>query len=337
MKALKWILGILAVIVAVVLIWAAVLPKTYYSESKIVIDQPAMMIFQSIVSFENRPDWDPWLFSDPSAEVKIVPLPENNFVGSEYYWDGEIIGEGHIRVDSVVFGKDVFSSLFFGESENPSKITWKCIPGAEGTEVAWTIASSSAYPLERILFSFMEKGMKERLTKGLNNLKVIMEGKATRLSYFKDLTLERQTAFHSVVVKGEATMGKKSEVMENLFNALLSDIGDQSLQIIGAPFSFYDDSSANKEPFSFYAGIPVNKQAQGLNWSESFTFEEQNVVAVTHIGPYDELQLTYTFMIHYMGKNQVPFSGRIIEYYLNDLTMVSSDKLETKIVFLLRQ
>ncbi|MCK9321589.1 MAG: GyrI-like domain-containing protein [Bacteroidales bacterium] len=337
MKAFKWILGILAVIVAVVLIWAALLPKSFYSESKILISQPAIMIYQSVVSFENRPDWDPWLFSDPSAEVEIVPLPENNFVGSEYHWDGEIIGEGHIRVDSVVFGKEIFSSLFFGESENPSKIIWKCIPGAEGTEVAWTIASSTAYPLERILFSFMEKGMKERLTKGLNNLKVIMEGKATRLSYFKDLTLERQTAFHSVVVKGETTMGERSEVMASLFSALLMDIGNQRLQIIGAPFSFYYDSCANKEPFLFYAGLPVNKQVQGLHWSESFTFEEQDVIAVTHIGPYDELQLTYTFMIQYMEKNQVPFSGRIIEYYLNDLTMVSSDELETKIVFLLRQ
>ena len=337
MKVLKWILGIIVVIAAVVLIWGAVLPKIFYGESVITIDRPAMMIYQSVASFENRAQWDPWIESEPEAEVVINSAWENNLIGSEYSWNGEIIGTGMMRIDSVIPGEKIYAALFFGESEKPGLVTWIFTPEDNSTKVTWTLTSETAYPIERIIFSLMGKGMKESFDRGLSNLKSVMEEQPVKKSYFKDLKIEEMNGFDAIVAYGEATMEQMPVVMGQLYGELFGQMNRQGLQYAGMPFSFYHDPSANTEPFHFYAGIPVDKAPRVTRKTEPMFFESQKALSVLHIGSYEELNHTYTFLMKIIQENQIDVSGQVLEFYQNDPEEVLPEELVTKIVFLLNQ
>ena len=336
MKAVKWIFGIVVVLAAIVLIWGAVIPKVYFAEAKITIDKPAMMLYQSVVSFTDRAEWDPWVETEPEAKVTIIPQPETGFVGSEYHWDGKVIGTGMMRVDSIELGHVIYNSLYFGDSPKPSLVTWTFTPIAESTEVSWSLTAQMAYPLERIIFSLMGKGMLASFNKGLENFKVMMDERQAQLSYVGSITNTQMQSFDAAVAKGEATMDEISMVMGQLYGKIMLQIELQKIQMTGVPFSYYYDTEADTEPFRFYAGIPVNLPVKKKGGVEPMNFATRNVLSVMHIGPYDELGLTYQYIMNYIAEKNIEVTGEVLEYYLNDPMDVEPQDLETKIVYFLK-
>ena len=335
MKALKWIFGVVVVLAAIVLIWGAVIPKVYFAEAKITIDKPAMMLYQSVVSFNDRPEWDPWLETEPDATVIITTQPENGFVGSEYHWDGEVIGTGMMRVDSVELGHVIYNSLLFGDSQKPSLVTWTFTPMADSTQVSWTITAQTAYPIERIVFSLMGKGLIASFNKGLDNFKVMMDERPAQLSYIGSIAKTQMQGFDAAVAKGEATMEEMSMVMGQLYGKIMIQVELQKLLMNGAPFTYYDNTEANNETFRFYAGIPVNLPVKKRGAVEPMNFATRNVLSVMHMGPYEELGLTYQYIINYIAEKNIEVTGEVIEYYLNDPMDVAPEEIKTKIVYFL--
>ncbi|GEM_PF-571073 len=336
MKALKWILGVVVVLAAIILIWGAIIPKTYYGEASTVINQPAMMLYQSVAGFENRAQWDPWVETEPTAEVSITTEWENDFIGSEYHWNGEVIGTGMMRVDSVILGKKIYNSIFFGGSNKASLVTWDFVPVDNGTKVTWGLSTELAYPVERIVFTLMGKGMIRSFEKGLENLKNITEAKETRSSYYHDVEYSNIEAFNAVVSRGEASMAEMPQVMDQLYGSIMRQIQRQKLTVSGMPFTFYDDPASNQEPYRFYAGFTVNEISDARGGTEPMSFAAQKVFSLMHTGPYDELEYTYAFAMKYIEENQIPVSGQIIEFYYNKPGEVAPVDLITKIVFLLQ-
>lgn len=336
MKAVKWVFGIVVALAVIVLIWGAVIPKVYFAEAKITIDKPAMMLYQSIVSFNDRPEWDPWLETEPEAKATITPQPENGFVGSEYHWDGKVIGTGMMRVDSVELGHIIYNSLFFGNSEKPSLVTWTFTPMEESTEVSWSLTAQMSYPIERIVFSLMGKGLIASFNKGLDNFKVMMDERPAQLSYIGSIAKTQMQGFDAAVAKGEATMEEMSMVMGQLYGKIMVQVELQKLQMKGAPFTYYYNTESNNEPFRFYAGIPVNLHVKKKGAVEPMNFATKEVLAVMHIGPYDELGLTYQYIMNYIAENNIEVTGEVIEYYLNDPMDVAPEELQTKITYILK-
>ena len=82
MKILKWILIVLAIIIAAALIIAIFLPEKVQVSSSTEINQPPEKVFHLLASFTERQAWDPWLSDDTTTEV-IISAKEG-YIGSTY-------------------------------------------------------------------------------------------------------------------------------------------------------------------------------------------------------------------------------------------------------------
>jgi hypothetical protein len=99
MNFLKVLLIILLVIAGLLLVIPAFLPgeATVSAQTEIALSQE--LVFHQTARYADRAEWDPWLSMEPDAKVTIRSQPR--YVGSTYAWEGDQIGTGKMRVDSV--------------------------------------------------------------------------------------------------------------------------------------------------------------------------------------------------------------------------------------------
>lgn len=173
MKFLKVLLIIILVIAGLILIIPVFLPgQTTVSTSTSIALSPER-VFQQTARFSNRAAWDPWLKMEPDAEVTINSKP--GYVGSTYSWEGEKIGNGKMRVDSVQLPDYISSSIWFGESSEPSHVEWLFEDRGDSTRVTWQFSAEGSYPFGRFMLLLMKGPLESSFTSGLADYKAFLE------------------------------------------------------------------------------------------------------------------------------------------------------------------
>ena len=135
MKFLKVLLIIILVLAGLFLVVPVFLPSSVTVSSEIEIALTPMQVFKNASVFTDREKWDPWLQMEPEAEVTINPA--KSIVGSTYEWEGEEIGSGRMQVDSIVPGKYIASSIWFGKNPDASLVEWILEDAGGKTKVTW--------------------------------------------------------------------------------------------------------------------------------------------------------------------------------------------------------
>jgi hypothetical protein len=177
---LKKILIGLAVLVVLIVGYAAMLPSAFKIERSATINAPAENIFPHINSLKNFTAWNPWGKIDPKATENFEGPIEG--VGSAYSWNGNMdVGAGKMTIvesqpSSLIKMRLDFIKPFAGT--NMADFTLQ--PAAGGTVVTWTMTGDA--PLfNRImcLFMNMDKMVGGQFEKGLASLKTIAESEKT--------------------------------------------------------------------------------------------------------------------------------------------------------------
>jgi len=170
MKVLKKIaLGILALI-ALILIVAALAPKEFTSERRIVINKPRAEVFEYIRQVKNQDNYGIWQLSDPGMKKSYEGT--DGTVGFKYSWDSKKMGKGSQTITGIVEGERMDTELNFGFGD-PAKayfITKDAGPGQ--TSVVWGISGRSPFPFN-IMNLFYDMG--KDFDQGLKNLKGVLE------------------------------------------------------------------------------------------------------------------------------------------------------------------
>ena len=132
----KRLFYVLPGLVALILLIGLFLPSSFHVERSIVINMPVDSVFKQVNDFNNYAQWNPWLALDPEARTQVS---EPSFgAGSQWSWEGEIIGKGQLTRLEVETNKSIRSKLIFDDNEdNPSYHYWKFETAAEGTTVTW--------------------------------------------------------------------------------------------------------------------------------------------------------------------------------------------------------
>jgi len=175
MKALRIILIIIGVIVALILVIPLFSPATAEVVAETEIAVEPSQLFPGLASFADREAWDPWVTQDSTAEVTIQS--KEAFVGSTYAWKGERVGFGRMEVVSVRENEYIESSLWFGEVETPARVEWRFEETDGGTRVIWSFAQETAWPIERLGMMFGKIFLQQSFEMGLANLKEYAESK----------------------------------------------------------------------------------------------------------------------------------------------------------------
>lgn len=171
MKILKNVLIAIFALVVIVLLIAAVLPKTFHAGSELIINRRSNEVFDYVKQIKKQGDYDNWSRQDPNIQKEYSG--EDGTVGFTYTWKSDKVGDGKQVITNVVEGKRVEMDLYFnGEGEaNKSFIEVDSIAHNQ-SKVTWEINGKIPFPFN-IFTLFYD--MNEDFKQGLVNMKANLE------------------------------------------------------------------------------------------------------------------------------------------------------------------
>lgn len=176
-KVLLGILGVLALAVAGLLIFAATKPDSFRVQRSVAIKAPPDKIFARINDLRAHAAWSPWEKKDPGMKRSFGGPPAG--IGATYEWDGnENVGQGRMEIAETVPPTRVTMKLDFirpFEAHNMAEFVLQ--PAGDSTTVTWAIYGPSPY-ISKVMTMFfdMDQMIGKEFETGLANLKALTEG-----------------------------------------------------------------------------------------------------------------------------------------------------------------
>jgi hypothetical protein len=175
MNILITILLVLAGIIALLLIVALFIRKTYHVRREITIDAPREKVFDYLKQLKNQDNFNKWVMVDPGMKREFKGT--DGTVGFIYAWNGnKKAGEGEQEIKAISEGKRMETEIRFIRpmvSVAYSNYDTESLPGNR-TKVTWSIPGDMKYPLN-IMISMVEKMLGKDMDTSLSNLKNILE------------------------------------------------------------------------------------------------------------------------------------------------------------------
>lgn len=176
MKILKILLIVLLCIIALPLIVALFIPKTYTVSVTQTINKPQNVVFDYVKLLNNQKNYSIWVMEDPNLNPEIIGT--DGTVGAIQKWNSKLenVGEGEQKITALTNERmDVdlhFVRPFKGEAKAATIV--KAI-NEQSCNITSEFYSNSPYPMNLPSYLFGRKMLKEAQEKNLNNLKQILE------------------------------------------------------------------------------------------------------------------------------------------------------------------
>jgi uncharacterized protein YndB with AHSA1/START domain len=172
------ILSIIVVLIAIPLVAAALLSKTFSIETSITIYRPIAEVFNYLKILKNADYYNKWVMTDPGMKKEY--LGTDGTVGFVYKWDSQNknVGKGEQEIIGISEGEKIDYEIRFIKPfeavSNASLVTKTS--GNNQTEVSWSFSGIRNYPMRIFHFLFnLKKMLTKDLHTGLVNLKNVLE------------------------------------------------------------------------------------------------------------------------------------------------------------------
>jgi carbon monoxide dehydrogenase subunit G len=172
------VVGLLVVVIAAVLGFAATKPDAFRIQRSASIKAPAEKIFALINDFHRWGSWSPWEKLDPA--LKRTYSGAANGLGAVYEWEGnKKVGKGRMEITQASAPSKVTIKLDFlkpFEAHNTAEFTLE--GQGDSTNVTWVMDGQQPYMFKVMtLFLSMDKMVGKDFETGLANLKSLTESK----------------------------------------------------------------------------------------------------------------------------------------------------------------
>lgn len=171
LKALKWFLYGLLVLVGAFTLATFFVPKSYALSRSLEVAAPPALVFSQVVDLEAWQQWNPWNAADPDITIEYGATRVG--VGAEYRWESAVLGGGRMQVTAVEFpGRVEYLLEFTGYESQPSTSAFVIEAGADAgrSVVTWTLEGSvgdafygrwSTLLMERFVGPSYEEGLRK--------------------------------------------------------------------------------------------------------------------------------------------------------------------------------
>ena len=167
---------ILAIAIAVVLIFAATKPDRFSVRREITVQAPAEKIFPLINDFHQWGSWSPYENKDPAMKRSYDGPASGK--GAVYGWEGNRnVGSGRMEIlDTSAPSKIVIKLDFFSPFEGHNTAEFTMLPQGDGTHVTWLMHGPAPF-MNKLMQVFMnlDKMIGKDFEAGLVNLKTVTE------------------------------------------------------------------------------------------------------------------------------------------------------------------
>jgi hypothetical protein len=142
---LKYILGILAIIVVGLLGFIATRPADFRISRTAVVQAPAEVVYANLIDFRQWKRWSPWEKLDPNQ--KTTHSGAEKGVGAAYAWAGnDQVGSGQMTITQATPGNTVDIRLEFLTPMKATNLThFSLTPDGTNTKVEWTMTGTNDF------------------------------------------------------------------------------------------------------------------------------------------------------------------------------------------------
>jgi len=175
MRIVKWILGSLIVIIAVLGIIGMLLPRDVTVARSIEIDAAAADIFPFVNDLRAGVDWSPWLSQDPETRLIFSEVATGKGATLDWASDNGNVGSGRMEITDVRPNERLEVALDFG-AMGMADAFWDFVEVSGKTTVTWGFATDmGAGPAGRWMGLMMDSWIGADYQRGLENLKALVE------------------------------------------------------------------------------------------------------------------------------------------------------------------
>jgi hypothetical protein len=176
LEILLGVFGLLVIVVAMVLIYAATRPDTFRIERSATMQAPPDKVFPLINDFHNWANWSPWDKIDPALKRTYSGAASGK--GAIYEWEGnKQVGQGRMEILDAPAPAKVQIQLDFlkpFEAHNTAEFTLAADGG--GTNVTWAMYGRQPFMFKVMsLVMSMDKMIGKDFEKGLASMKELAE------------------------------------------------------------------------------------------------------------------------------------------------------------------
>ncbi len=316
MKALKIVIIIFVVILAIMLIPPLFMPSSLYLEKSMVLKAQPEVIWDQVNCLKNWESWDVW--HQDTTMTSNYEGPECG-AGSKNVWTYKNSTEGGSQtiVDSREY-EYIKTHLDF-QGMGGADTEFKFEKTADGTKVTWNFQSTKSNLLMRWINTFMIKPeVGKSYEKGLKNLdELTMNMKPSTKWSTGEISEENAEKMMAVAIKVESGPDEIGNRMSESYTKLSDYIQKAGGTVAGPPFAIwykYDDP----QDFIYDIAMPVSKQVNGDGDIHFLYTYAGKVVKVDHYGDYSTTGHSWSAVMNYMHAKNLEPNGDPWEVYMTD-------------------
>ncbi|NRD22958.1 SRPBCC family protein [Winogradskyella litoriviva] len=321
MKAIKYILFLLLILIIGLSIYVAVQPNDYKFSRNRIIEAPVSIIYNKVNDFKQWPEFSPWLEQDKEATLTY----SDNSVGkgSSYSWNGAVLGEGSMTtlntdVNSLINQKIEFIKPF----EANADIDWTFEPSGKDTKVTWQMKGKLDF-VTKIFTMFsgsIESNTGPDFERGLFKLDSVVQAEMKVYSIKTEGITQHSGGYYLYTTKS----CKFSDFEKNM-TAMLPKVGayamTHNVTMAGPPFILYHKWDEENDTVMFSTCVPTNSKVT-TDEEEILTGKLDSFKAVKTVltGNYSNLKEAWETTMKYIADNNLEMveTGSMLETYLTD-------------------
>ncbi|MBN2611087.1 MAG: SRPBCC family protein [Bacteroidales bacterium] len=176
MKILKVIGIVLFIIIAIPLIVALFVPKSYIVSVSETINQPQQVVYDYVRVLDNQKDYSVWVMADPELNPEIIGV--DGTVGAIQRWNSKMknVGQGEQEIAALTPDRMEVELRFIEPFEGTAKAAniFTALSDNE-TRLTSEFYSKDSYPMNLMSYFVGRKMIREAQTQNLKNIKKILE------------------------------------------------------------------------------------------------------------------------------------------------------------------
>ncbi len=174
MKFLKWAVGGVLGLVALLAVGGMLLPGTFKVSRSALVAAPAERIYPLVSEPRRWKDWSVWNQRDPAMSITYSGPASG--AGAVWEWKSKSQGDGRMTFTAAEPGRRAAFELFFPDFGTTSTGELLLAPEGSGTRVTWTMnGDMGRNPLMRWMALMMDGMVGKDFDAGLANLKALAE------------------------------------------------------------------------------------------------------------------------------------------------------------------
>ncbi|PTM10781.1 MAG: transcription activator effector-binding protein [Bacteroidetes bacterium] len=320
MKAFKFIVFLLLILIIGSCTYIAVQPNNYEVVRSRTIDAAPALIYDYVNDFRTWESWSSWIEKKP--DTKITYPEQTKGVGGSYSWEDDD-GVGNMKTIAATPYESIEQSMQFDNYE-PSKVTWSFAPTTDGkTNVTWNMKGDKVpfgFKLYAVFSGGFDKMIGPDFERGLEKLDSLIVESTKKY----EITINGITEYGGGFYLYKTTNAKDSNISQKMaeqYGSLMSYVTQNNIAIAGMPLTVYNEMNTENGTVIMSNGLPVNQKIEVSEDSDISCgyLPKTSVLKTTLTGNYTNLADAWDVALKYIADNNlVQSEEKPFEIYTND-------------------